>query len=59
MGGVADLDLIRDAITAAEGRRLGHGYQASVEVYSTPLGDVVVKKPHRSTLLGWLWRRLT
>lgn len=50
--------LLRDAIRSGEGRRLGSGYQASVESYSTAAGDVVVKKPHRSALLGWLWRRL-
>jgi serine/threonine protein kinase len=50
--------LLHDAIRASDGRRLGRGYQASVEIYSTAAGDVVVKKPHRSALLGWLWRRL-
>jgi predicted Ser/Thr protein kinase len=49
---------LHDAIATTDGRRLGHGYQASVELYSTPAGDVVVKKPHRSGLLGPLWRRL-
>jgi serine/threonine protein kinase len=49
---------LHGAVQASEGRRLGRGYQASVEVYSTPSGDVVVKKPHRSALLGWLWRYL-
>jgi serine/threonine protein kinase len=49
---------LREAIAAADGRSLGHGYQASVQVYSTPAGDVVVKKPHRSWLLGGLWRHL-
>jgi serine/threonine protein kinase len=49
---------LHDAVPASVGRRLGRGYQASVEVYSTPSGDVVVKKPHRSALLGWLWRYL-
>jgi len=49
---------LHDAIRSSSGRRLGHGYQASVEVYATAGGDVVVKKPHRSALLGWLWRYL-
>jgi predicted Ser/Thr protein kinase len=49
---------LHDALRASSGRRLGHGYQASVEVYAAPTGDVVVKKPHRSPLLGWLWRYL-
>jgi predicted Ser/Thr protein kinase len=49
---------LHDAIAAGDGRRLGHGYQASVELYSTPAGNVVVKKPHRAVLLGPLWRYL-
>jgi predicted Ser/Thr protein kinase len=46
------------AIARGEGRVLGSGYQATVELYSTPAGAAVVKKPHRSALLGSLWRRL-
>jgi predicted Ser/Thr protein kinase len=49
---------LRDAIRAGDGRPLGHGYQASVELYSTPAGDFVVKKPHRAGLLAPLWRHL-
>jgi serine/threonine protein kinase len=49
---------LHDALHVSGGRKLGRGYQASVELYSTPSGDVVVKKPHRSALLGWLWRYL-
>jgi serine/threonine protein kinase len=49
---------LRDALRSPDGRALGRGYQASVEVYATPAGEVVVKKPHRSVLLGWLWLRL-
>jgi predicted Ser/Thr protein kinase len=49
---------LHDALRRSAGRRLGRGYQASVEVYSSPGRDVVVKKPHRSLLLGWLWRYL-
>jgi serine/threonine protein kinase len=46
------------AIEAGAGRELGSGYQASVHVYRTSAGDVVVKKPHRGGPLGWLWRSL-
>jgi serine/threonine protein kinase len=49
---------LHDALRTSDGRLLGRGYQASVEIYATPAGDVVVKKPHRSLLLGWLWRHL-
>ena len=49
---------LHDAIHSSGGRRLGRGYQATVEIYSTAAGDIVVKRPHRSALLGWLWRRL-
>jgi serine/threonine protein kinase len=49
---------LEDAIAASAGRVLGRGYQASVELHSTADGDVVVKKPHRGALLGWLWRYL-
>lgn len=49
---------IAGAIDAAAGRELGSGYQASVHVYRTSLGEVVVKKPHRGGPLGWLWRSL-
>jgi predicted Ser/Thr protein kinase len=45
------------AIAANAGRELGSGYQASVRVYSTTGGDVVVKTPHRGPLSG-LWRSL-
>ena len=47
------------AIAARAGRReLGSGYQASVHVYATSVGDVVVKTPHRGGPLGGLWRSL-
>ncbi len=49
---------LRDAIRSGPGRTLGSGYQASVELYSGPAGDVVVKKPHAGRLLGFLWLRL-
>lgn len=50
----AELDA---AIAAGTGRELGSGYQASVHVYSTSFGDVVVKTPHGGVLAG-LWRTL-
>jgi serine/threonine protein kinase len=46
------------AIRASPGRLLGQGYQASVHLYRTSIGDVVVKKPHDGALLGALWRSL-
>jgi len=46
------------AIAGTGGRELGSGYQASVYVYQTSAGGVVVKKPHRGGPLAWLWRRL-
>jgi len=45
-------------IARGAGRELGSGYQASVRVYRTAGGDVVVKKPHRGGPLGALWRSL-
>jgi predicted Ser/Thr protein kinase len=45
-------------IATGAGRELGSGYQASVHVYRTAAGDVVVKKPHRGGPLGALWRSL-
>jgi predicted Ser/Thr protein kinase len=45
-------------ITAGAGRELGSGYQASVLLYRTVAGDVVVKKPHRGGPLGPVWRSL-
>lgn len=49
---------IAAAIAAGEGRELGSGYQASVRLYRTSAGDVVVKKPHGGGPLGALWRSL-
>lgn len=46
------------AIDAGTGRELGRGYQASVHLYRTSAGDVVVKKPHGSGPLRGLWRTL-
>ena len=46
------------AIAARAGRELGSGYQASVHLYRTSAGDVVVKQPHRTGPLGALWRSL-
>ena len=37
---------------------LGRGYQATVELYSTPAGAVVVKKAHAAGPLGALYRFL-
>lgn len=45
------------AITAREGRELGSGYQASVHLYETSAGSIVVKTPHGGPL-GALWRSL-
>ena len=49
---------LHDAIARGDGRVLGRGYQATVELYSTPAGNVVVKKPHGTKLFGSLWRYL-
>jgi predicted Ser/Thr protein kinase len=49
---------LHDALARGSGHVLGSGYQATVELYSTPAGDAVVKKPHSKGLLGPLWRRL-
>jgi len=49
---------IAAAIAARAGRELGSGYQASVHLYQTSAGDVVVKQPHRGGPLGALWRSL-
>lgn len=46
------------AIESGDGRELGRGYQASVHLYRTSAGDVVVKKPHRGGPLAPLWRAL-
>jgi predicted Ser/Thr protein kinase len=45
------------AVAAGTGRKLGSGYQASVHLYRTSAGDVVVKQPHRGPL-GFVWRWL-
>jgi predicted Ser/Thr protein kinase len=49
---------LRATLDAVPGRKLGKGYQASVHLYATPAGDVVVKAAHASGLLAPLWRRL-
>ncbi len=46
------------AIAAQRGRKLGSGYQASVQLYETSAGAVVVKQPHGGGPLGPLWRSL-
>ncbi|MBN1237390.1 MAG: hypothetical protein JXB36_02760, partial [Gammaproteobacteria bacterium] len=53
-----DLELwLESALAANTGRLLGHGYQGSVHLLSSPLGDVVVKKAHDSPLLRPVGRR--
>ena len=49
---------LRDAIARGDGRVLGRGYQATVELFSTPAGDAVVKRAHGGGLLGPLFRHL-
>ena len=49
---------IAAAIASGAGRELGSGYQASVYLYRTSVGDVVVKQPHRGGPLGAVWRSL-
>jgi serine/threonine protein kinase len=46
------------AIAAKSGRKLGSGYQASVHLYATTAGEIVVKTPHGSGPLAALWRSL-
>lgn len=45
------------AIADGAGQNLGSGYQASVRLYHTSRGRIVVKTPHGGPL-GALWRRL-
>ena len=57
---MADARLAADlaaAIAAGKGRELGSGYQASVHLYETSAGGVVVKQPHGGPLAA-LWRSL-
>ncbi|HET7609950.1 MAG TPA: RIO1 family regulatory kinase/ATPase [Gammaproteobacteria bacterium] len=49
---------IAGAMASGAGRVLGSGYQASVHLYRTSVGDVVVKLPHRGGPLGAIWRSL-
>jgi predicted Ser/Thr protein kinase len=49
---------LHDAIARGEGRVLGRGYQATVELYSTSSGNVVVKTAHSRGALGPLYRHL-
>ena len=56
-GRTASLEQLAAAIAAGPGRELGRGYQASVRLYPTPFGEVVVKRSHAG-LLGGMWRRL-
>jgi serine/threonine protein kinase len=48
---------LAQAVAAGTGRKLGSGYQASVHLYRTSAGDIVVKRPHRGPL-GFVWRWL-
>lgn len=44
------------AMPNAPGVPLGHGYQAVVHRYESPVGAIVVKSPHRSPLAGYFGR---
>ena len=50
------LEWLRGAMRGSSGELLGSGYQAIVHRYRSPYGDVVVKSPHESALLGFLCR---
>jgi hypothetical protein len=39
-----------------DGRKFGHGYQASVILVASPIGDIVVKSPHRRFPFGRIAR---
>jgi predicted Ser/Thr protein kinase len=47
---------LRREMRASGGELLGSGYQATVHLYRSPFGDVVVKSPHEKSLLGLLGR---
>jgi hypothetical protein len=49
--------LRREIESGAPGAALGEGYQAATRVYRTPMGEVVVKRPHGSGLLRHLGQR--
>ncbi|HEY5622284.1 MAG TPA: hypothetical protein VIV14_00890 [Gammaproteobacteria bacterium] len=51
---LAQLERFLGEDSGVEGRRLGAGYQATVDLYETPCGDVVVKRARGPGL----WRRL-
>ena len=46
---------LQAALAASPARELGHGYQATTRLVTTPFGDVVIKAPHGGVLAG-LWR---
>jgi serine/threonine protein kinase len=46
------VEWLRAQIAGQSGMPLGHGYQASVELFDGPFGKLVVKRPHGSWLLG-------
>ncbi len=48
---------VEQSIAAGAGRQLGRGYQASVQWFASPWGEVVVKEAHSGSLLGVLGRR--
>ena len=47
---------LRAAMQTSCGERLGAGYQAIVELYRSPYGDVVIKSAHERSLLGLVGR---
>ncbi|MEO8467938.1 MAG: phosphotransferase [Gammaproteobacteria bacterium] len=52
------LAALADAISRSPGTLLAKGYQASVYLYRTPAGEIVLKKPHAGVVLGGLFRFL-
>jgi serine/threonine protein kinase len=46
---------LQAALAASPARELGHGYQATTRLVTTPFGEVVVKAPHGGVLAA-LWR---
>lgn len=45
-------DWLQNAMATSEGDSLGEGYQAAVRSFDSPFGRLVVKRPHKSMLLG-------
>jgi serine/threonine protein kinase len=46
---------LQAALAASPARELGHGYQATTRLVTTPFGEIVVKASHGGVLAG-LWR---